>query len=137
MIEIQAARQFEELKIDVGDGLGRHVLADFFDVEAMPTRADELQSLMIEAARLIGATVVTSSFHEFSPHGLSGVVVIAESHLAAHTWPENSTVCIDLFTCSSEMDPLPGLQFLFQQMKAGRLQLSQHSRGRQITDPKG
>ena len=54
---------------------------------------------MTEAAKTAGATVVKTVFHHFSPHGISGVVVIAESHLAVHTWPEHGYASIDIFTC--------------------------------------
>ncbi len=59
---------------------------------------------MVEAAELAGATIVSSSFHHFSPYGVSGVVVIQESHLAIHTWPEYGHAAIDLFTCGDTLD---------------------------------
>ncbi len=136
MIEIKAPGELDRIEFEtIADSdqqgrLGSHYLADFYGCAAMPTTAPELQEMMLEAANLIGATVVTSSFHEFSPHGLSGVVVIAESHLAIHTWPENGVACIDLFTCSSDMDPRPGLKMLFQKFGAVSMNLTHCIRGR-------
>ena len=66
------------------------------------TEAKALEAAMVDAAKSAGATVVESVFHRFSPHGLSGVVIIAESHLAIHTWPEHSYASVDVFTCTSE-----------------------------------
>ena len=60
-----------------------------------------LEKLMVQAAKDAGATVVEHVFHQFSPYGLSGVVIIAESHLAIHTWPEHGFASIDVFTCRS------------------------------------
>lgn len=60
-----------------------------------------LASTMEAAARDAGATVVETLLHQFNPHGLSGVVVIAESHLAVHTWPEHNYAAIDIFTCGN------------------------------------
>ena len=60
---------------------------------------------MIDAAKDAGATVIQSSFHHFSPYGVSGVVVIQESHLAIHTWPEYQYAAVDLFTCGTSVDP--------------------------------
>ena len=54
---------------------------------------------MVAAAQKAGATVINSTFHHFSPYGVSGVVVIQESHLAIHTWPEYGYAAVDLFTC--------------------------------------
>jgi spermidine synthase len=58
---------------------------------------------MVAAAQKAGATVINSTFHHFSPWGVSGVVVIQESHLAIHTWPEYGYAAVDLFTCG-DMD---------------------------------
>ncbi len=67
---------------------------------------------MRQAAEEAGATIVDSSFHRFLPHGISGVVVIAESHLAIHTWPEYGYAAIDLFTCGDEVNPWKAFEFL-------------------------
>ena len=56
------------------------------------------------AARVSGATIVSDTFHHFSPHGVSGAVIIAESHLAIHTWPEYGYAAVDLFTCGDTVD---------------------------------
>jgi S-adenosylmethionine decarboxylase proenzyme len=60
---------------------------------------------MLEAASYSGATVLGSSFHYFTPQGVSGVIVIAESHLAIHTWPEYEYAAVDIFTCGVVVDP--------------------------------
>lgn len=59
---------------------------------------------MLRAANESGATVVTDIFHQFNPHGVSGVVVIAESHIAIHTWPEQGYAAVDVFTCGTSID---------------------------------
>lgn len=82
------------------DRLGTHVLLDLEGCDR--ARIDDVswvREAMVNAARLAGATVVTEVFHRFSPQGVSGVVVITESHLAVHTWPEFGAVAVDLFTC--------------------------------------
>ena len=110
-------------------GLGQHLLVDFHDCKKIPQTADELEQLMLETAKLVKATVVTSSFHAFNPIGLSGVVVIAESHLAAHTWPEHNIVCIDLFTCSDQMKSNDGLAFMFESLQAASMSVKTVARG--------
>jgi S-adenosylmethionine decarboxylase proenzyme len=109
--------------------LGRHFLFELYDCRCLPTEAADLQRHMERAATLIGATIVCSQFHAFSPHGLSGVVVIAESHLAIHTWPEFQCACVDLFTCSAAMVPEPGLEYLRHTFAAGRVELLEVPRG--------
>ena len=60
---------------------------------------------MLEAATRSGATIINSVFHHFSPFGVSGVIVIQESHLAIHTWPEYRYAAVDLFTCGDSVNP--------------------------------
>ncbi|HJW72137.1 MAG TPA: adenosylmethionine decarboxylase [Geothrix sp.] len=106
--------------------LGRHLLVEFSGCEA--ARLSDLQGIteaMLEAARISGATIVTHSFHHFSPHGVSGVVIIAESHLAIHTWPERAFAAVDFFTCGGvDMDRgLALLKASFQASEDIRLEL--------------
>ncbi len=85
--------------------LGRHLIVEVF--EADPRLLDDvkgLENLLLAAAHAAKATVIQSVFHHFSPHGVSGVVVIAESHLTIHTWPEYGYAAIDIFTCGPKMD---------------------------------
>jgi S-adenosylmethionine decarboxylase len=65
---------------------------------------EALRPLLLDAVRAGGGTVVTEVFHNFSPHGVSGVIVIAESHVAIHTWPEHGFAAVDIFSCSSALD---------------------------------
>lgn len=109
--------------------LGKHVLGEYFECSALPTDAKTLQKQLEQAARLVGATVVQSVFHAFNPQGLSGVVVIAESHLAVHTWPEYKCASVDLYTCSNEIDPRPGFDFLKRCFGARRYDVLELPRG--------
>ena len=60
-----------------------------------------LENALVSAAREAGATVIDQSFHQFAPQGVSGVVLIAESHLSLHTWPEHAYAAVDIFTCGT------------------------------------
>lgn len=85
--------------------LGLHILADMHDCDPVVLDDEEaIRSCLLEAARRCGATIISHCFHRFSPHGVSGVVVIAESHLAIHTWPEHGYAALDLFTCGNSLD---------------------------------
>ena len=91
--------------------LGRHLLVEFTGCD--PSRLDEvpaIENAMTHAAQAAGATVIETSFHHFSPIGVSGVVVIQESHLAIHTWPEHGYAAVDLFTCGDKVDPWIALE---------------------------
>ncbi len=133
VIDERVFRSVEEvlsIELKQFNGLGQHLLVDFSGCRSISKKADELEEVMLATARKIKATIVTSSFHEFNPQGLSGVVVIAESHLAVHTWPEHGVVCVDLFTCSNDMDAVAGLALLFETFDASTMQIQSVSRGR-------
>lgn len=84
--------------------LGNHILVEFMGcIPEVMNDVSVIEEAMVNAADIAGATVINSTFHHFSPYGVSGVVVIQESHLAIHTWPEYGYAAVDLFTCG-EMD---------------------------------
>jgi len=93
--------------------IGQQVILDLY--ECAPARLDDLpwvQSTLVNAARAAGATIVEVVFHKFAPWGISGVVVLAESHLAILIWPENRYVAIDAFTCGDAVRPELASAFL-------------------------
>jgi S-adenosylmethionine decarboxylase proenzyme len=91
---------------------------------------------MKKAALSSGATIINSVFHTFNPHGVSGVVVIAESHLAIHTWPEYGYAAIDVFTCGDVVDPAAAITVLETSLAAGSVKTQQLQRGILNTDKK-
>jgi S-adenosylmethionine decarboxylase proenzyme len=112
--------------------LGLHILADMHDCDpAILDDEEAIQACLIDAARRCGATIVSHCFHHFSPHGVSGVVVIAESHLAIHTWPEHGYAAVDLFTCGDSLDPEPCVSYLQEALRSRRHSISYLVRGSQ------
>ena len=116
---------------DRSQSLGRHVLVDLYgcskellDDEAFITEA------MTVAALAGGATIIDSTFHRFSPCGITGVVAIRESHLAIHTWPEHGYAAVDLFTCGDGIDPWRAYESLKTALKAARGSTVEMYRGR-------
>jgi len=86
--------------------LGRHILVEYYG--CTPEKLNDvphIEQSMIDAAKKAGATIINSNFHHFSPYGVSGVIVIQESHLAIHTWPEFGYAAVDIFTCGETVDP--------------------------------
>ncbi len=93
--------------------LGRHILVEFMNCKAdVLNDVTAIENAMVQAAQIAGATVINSTFHHFSPYGVSGVVVIQESHLAIHTWPEYRYAAVDLFTCGDSVDPWVSFEHL-------------------------
>lgn len=93
--------------------LGRHVLVELS--HCAPERLSDLEGVraaMVGAAHVAGAEVREVAFHRFNPRGVSGVVVISESHLSVHTWPELGYAAIDVYTCGAHTDPLAACDYL-------------------------
>jgi S-adenosylmethionine decarboxylase proenzyme len=87
-------------------GLGRQVLVELYACDIDKLNDERyIRTLLLTGTKESGATVITDTFHQFSPHGVSGVIVIAESHVAIHTWPEYGYAAIDIFTCGDSIDP--------------------------------
>ena len=120
----------EDVRLNHSKYLGRHVLAEFFECDPNVLNNPTLvEQYMLEAALECGATVVQKCFHLFNPHGVSGVVIISESHLAIHTWPELGYAAVDLFTCGEQCDPKVAYEFLKQRFNSKDASYSQLNRG--------
>lgn len=109
--------------------LGRHILVEYYSCDEEVLRNPELiEEYMCEAATRSGATIVQSCFHHFNPWGVSGAVIISESHLTIHTWPEYGYAAVDLFTCG-DIDPWAGFDFLEEALEAQRSESTEIPRG--------
>ena len=89
----------------------------------------KVQQILVKAAEVAGATVWAVSFHKFPPHGVSGVVVISESHLSIHTWPEYGYAAIDIYTCGSQVEPERGIEYAVEAFKASSSHITEMTRG--------
>ena len=110
--------------------LARHTLLELHGCDAALLNAPEsLKSLLLEAVRLGHGTIVAEVFHTFSPHGVSGVVVIAESHVAIHTWPEHGYAAVDIFSCGTKLDHGVIRDALRERLGAQRIEARELTRG--------
>jgi len=114
-------------------GCGSQVVLDLYECET--THLDDLpwvKTTLTNAARAAGATIVETVFHKFAPWGISGVVVIAESHLAIHIWPENRYAAIDVFTCGDRVLIHAACSFLKREFRARRSVQRRFRRGDKV-----
>jgi S-adenosylmethionine decarboxylase proenzyme len=80
--------------------LNKHVLYDIWvDDSALLATVEPIQTLLCRAAEAGGATILHSHFHQFDPHGVTGFLLLAESHISIHTWVEEGFAALDIFTC--------------------------------------
>ena len=110
--------------------LGRHLLLELkICNEEVLDDLNFLKDCLNEAAVQSGATVVGESFYHFSPCGVSGVVNIAESHIAIHTWPEYRYAAVDVFTCGTDVDPEKAARLITEKLGAQSHSLIELRRG--------
>ena len=112
------------------NALGRHLLLELFDCDSEAiTSLESVKGALVEAAKRAQATIVDVVFHEFNPYGISGVVVIAESHLSIHTWPEYRYAAVDIFSCGDILQPEIAANYLVEQFGAERASAVEMQRG--------
>lgn len=113
-----------------GAVLCRHTLVELYDCDAVVLRrTGTVRTRMLKAVRAGGGTIVQSVFHQFSPWGVSGVVVITESHVTIHTWPEHGYAAVDIFSCSPRLDHAEILRILAQDLGAKKVRRRTFRRG--------
>lgn len=108
---------------------GRHLLVDIWDGENL-SDPDVIDAALRRGAEDAGATILHVHLHEFSENGgVSGVAVLAESHISIHTWPEWNYAAVDVFMCG-ETDPMRAAEVLREAFQPARMEISDHYRGR-------
>jgi len=107
---------------------GMHLLVDLWGAANL-TDPTTIDAALREAALAAGATILHSHFHHFEPNGgVSGVVVLAESHISIHTWPERHFAAVDIFMCGS-CDPYDSLPVLTQAFRPSSVTVGEQRRG--------
>ena len=112
------------------NALGKHLLLELKGCdEEVLNDLSFLKSSLITAAEESGAEVLEVSFHQFNPHGVSGAVIIAESHLFIHTWPEHGYAAADVFTCGDSVQAEKAAQILVEKLGAKSHSMIEIKRG--------
>ncbi|MCH7828893.1 adenosylmethionine decarboxylase [Patescibacteria group bacterium] len=109
---------------------GTHVVADFWNGKVIEDKK-ELEQLLLGAAKAANSKPLQISIYKFAPQGITGVVLLAESHIALHTWPEINYIAIDIFTCGMEARPKDALSYFEKHLHPERVEVTEMKRGRQ------
>jgi len=98
--------------------MGIHIIAEFWGVDSDKiSRVEHLRAVLDRVIAKSGLHVVSSSFHQFEPFGVSAVYLLRESHISVHTWPEYSYIALDIFTCGADKAALTAYQLLLDEFK--------------------
>ncbi|MFV0320950.1 MAG: adenosylmethionine decarboxylase [Alphaproteobacteria bacterium] len=106
---------------------GTHLIIDVRDAQNL-NNPKEIQYILEKAAIASGATILHSYMHPFQPQGVSGVIVLAESHISIHTWPEREYAAIDIFMCG-DCDPYKAIPTIKKYFKSTNITITEHRRG--------
>jgi S-adenosylmethionine decarboxylase len=110
--------------------LGRHFIVELYECDSeLINDTDAIKDVLLESVKISGAEIIRPVFHKFSPHGVTGIVVIAESHFSIHTWPEYGYCAFDIFTCGDSIDNERAIQHVREKLKARAISVSEIKRG--------
>jgi S-adenosylmethionine decarboxylase len=109
--------------------LGTHLIVDFWFGKKIEDPR-KLERILIEAAKKTGNTPLEFSYHKFNPQGITGVLLLAESHIAFHFWPEFDYLAIDIFTCGERAMPEKALRYLKKVLKPKKVEVLKVKRGK-------
>ncbi len=107
-----------------------HITADFEGVSAdLLDDAEGILLALTESVRQAGLTPVANCIHKFDPLGVSGVVILAESHISIHTWPEQGFAAVDILSCGSAPAALAAIEYLQRRLMPRSLRVETLPRG--------
>lgn len=110
--------------------LGKHLLIELRECNSEILKSlEKVRKILVSAAKEAKATIINNSFHEFNPFGISGVVVIAESHFTIHTWPEYGYAAVDIFTCGEIIQPELAVSYLVKKFECKNPSIVEMKRG--------
>ena len=111
------------------DYIGDHFIAEFHGCDtSILNDTEKISTIMNAAVEISGATMIQPFFHRFSPHGISGIIVVAESHFAIHTWPEHAYAAVDIFSCGT-FGYMEALRCISSSLKSGSYSVHRLKRG--------
>ncbi len=110
--------------------LGTHIILDFYGCNPKSMMfVPDVQALIKEAARLAHFSVVAEEYHQFKPHGVSGMTIIEESHISLHSWAEHHYVSIDVFYCGNNDFVEEGIDYLIKSFEPKHVERTDIPRG--------
>lgn len=115
----------------MNNNIGHQVLIDIYecDYERMENM-EYIQDMMFELAKILKTNIRKIAFEKFNPYGISGVLIISESHITIHTWPEYRYVGIDIFTCSKKVEYNSAIDFLLKKLDTKKYEIKEIQRGK-------
>ena len=110
--------------------LGLHILADLYGVNPdLIDRVEDVKHLLETAVKVANLTKISSHYYQFQPHGATGVILLAESHISIHTWPEHGLATVDVYTCGDPSKAYKAMDYIISTLEPVRVDKQVHERG--------
>lgn len=110
--------------------VGIHIIADFYGTDAsLISSASVMAKIFEDTVVHSGLTKLSSNYYQFDPYGASGVILLAESHMSFHTWPEYNLVTLDLYTCGDPNGAERAFEYLRKRLNPERVDIKRFERG--------
>ena len=109
---------------------GIHFIGDFWGAKIVDDEK-KMGKMLVGAANASESTVLSVVTHRFSPQGMTGVVLLGESHIAIHTWPEINYIAVDIFTCGDKTKPELAMEYLKAELCPKRVEVNKLKRGKE------
>jgi len=107
---------------------GVHLIVDFWGAKTVED-TEKIKNILFETAKRSNNVPLEIKIHKFSPQGITGFILLAESHIAIHTWPELDYVAIDIFSCGQKGEPYQGLEYLKEEFQPKKCIVKEIKRG--------
>jgi S-adenosylmethionine decarboxylase len=110
--------------------VGKHIIADFWGVKEIEDQ-EQVKKILEQSAKEAGSTLLDINIYKFDPKGLTGIAVLAESHISIHTWPERQYIAVDAFTCGKHTDPRRAIDCLAREFAPSKTKIIEVKRAKQ------
>jgi len=107
---------------------GIHLIAEFWNGEIVED-VSRMKKILVAAVKKANNTPLEIIIHKFQPQGMTGIVLLAESHIAIHTWPEFNYIALDIYTCGDKGNPIKSLEYLKKEFKPKKVKIKKIKRG--------
>ncbi len=110
--------------------VGTHLIVDLYDCRCdFLDNPEKIQNLLVEAAKISNTTILNVKVHKFNPQGVSGYVLVSESHISIHTWPEYNYASVDIYTCGNNALPTKGFEYIVEKLNSQKPTILKIERG--------
>ena len=112
------------------DPIGMHVILDLYECEEeYLDNINKIEEVLTRAAKVANSTILDKHFRKFNPQGVTGMIIVAESHISIHTWPEYKYAAVDVYTCGSHTFPVKASEYIIKELKCKRPTITKIDRG--------